>query len=91
MLDRGSSPQHFDRLRNGLRLQVARHGNLYVELRQARLKEGGWSNLFGATEQELDAGAGTAVFDELYKAGSEEIGTREALLGDQGRTRWRLA
>ena len=90
VLDRGTCPQHLDRLRNGLRLQVARHGQFYVELRQARLKEGGWSNLFAATEHELDAGAGTRAFDALYAAGAQAVGTREILLGDQGRTRSRL-
>ena len=55
-----------------------------------RLKANGHGNLFAADENELDAGAGVAVARELKRHGATRVGTRQELLGDEGRTRARL-
>jgi hypothetical protein len=86
--ERHGSPQRFDTLIERLRLPVtARDADLYVELRQVRLKPNGHGNLFSATETELDDGAGISVARELVRLGAIRVGTREDLLGDDGRSR----
>jgi hypothetical protein len=87
--DRCDAPPAFDRLASGSRLTVgeAPGGRALVELRQARLKGGNWSNLFKASLEELDAGARTDVVTALRDAGAVEVGTREDVLGDEGRRR----
>ena len=82
--DRCDAPQRFDRLVSGSRLTVQPG---LVELRQARMKPGGWSNLFKADLAELDDGAGTDVATALRDAGATDVGTREEVLGDTGRRR----
>jgi hypothetical protein len=89
--ERHDSPQRFDTLVERLRLPVvARGGAFYVELRHVRLKPNGRGNLFAPDEAELDAGAGMVVAEELRRHGAMRVDTREALLGDSGRTRQRL-
>ena len=84
--------------KGGLRLDIysVRKGpyksrdNLFCVLRQARVKrksENQWSNLFNATPIELDKGAGLDVQKVLEKAGAIDIGTREEILDEWGRTR----
>lgn len=87
-LDRHVSPQALDRLKQGLRLGIRRHhGRLQIDLAQARLKEGDWSNLYMASWEELDAGAGASVRDILSGLGAERFGNREGLIGDSSRRR----
>ena len=87
---RHRSPQRFDTLVERLRLPVTRRGSdLYAELRQARLKPNGRGNLFNASEADLDAGAGVPVVSELMRHGALVVGTREDVLGDDGRSRHR--
>jgi hypothetical protein len=89
--ERHDSPQRFDTLVERLRLPVAqRGGDLYAELRHVRLKPNGRGNLFAPSEKELDGGAGVQVARELRRHGALRVGTREDLLGDEGRTRGRL-
>jgi hypothetical protein len=89
--ERHDSPQRFDTLVERLRLTVHRRGDdLYAELRQVRLKANGRGNLFSATEDELDAGAGVSVARELEQHGAVRVGTRAALLHDEGPSRGRL-
>jgi hypothetical protein len=61
--------------------------DLYAELRQVRLKPNGRGNLFAASEPELDDGAGVSLVRELQRHGALLVGTREELLGDEGRSR----
>jgi hypothetical protein len=89
--ERHGSPQRFDTLVERLRLPVlSRGGELYVELRQVRLRPNGRGNLFAPDEAGLDAGAGLAVTGELVRHGATRVGTRGELLGDEGRTRSRI-
>ncbi len=89
--ERHDSPQRFDTLVERLRLPVMERGDdLYVELRQVRLKPNGRGNLFSASDAELDAGAGVRVAQALERHGAHEIGTRAELLDDRGPTRGRL-
>jgi hypothetical protein len=88
VIDRLQSPSRFDRLRHGLRLSVLRRGDLqYVELRQARMKDEHWSNLFVATREELAAGAGADVWSALMDVGAKAVGPREDILGGDERKR----
>jgi hypothetical protein len=88
---RHDSPQRFDTLVERLRLAVTeRDENLYAELRQVRLKPNGRGNLFAADEADLDHGAAVRVARELERHGALEVGTREELVGDDGRTRGRM-
>jgi hypothetical protein len=89
--ERHDSPQRFDTLVERLRLPVlSRGGDLYVELRQVRLKANGRGNLFAPDEEALDHGAGVLVARELERHGATSVGTREQLLSDEGRSRNRL-
>ena len=89
-VERHRSPQRFDTLVERLRLPVTQRGeDLYAELRQVRLKPNGRGNLFAASETELSDGAGVPVARELLRHGALLVGTREELLGDDGRTRHR--
>lgn len=89
--ERHHSPQRFDTLVERLRLPVMSLGTeLYVELRQVRLKANGRGNLFAPDESELDAGAGFAVARELKRHGATRVATRAELLADEGRTRHRV-
>lgn len=69
-----------------LRLTIQRRadGKHWCELRQARAKPAGWSNLVNASLSELDEGAGLDVAHELRAAGAAGVGTREDLLEDDG-------
>jgi hypothetical protein len=88
---RHDSPQRFDTLIERLRLPVSRRGHdFYAELRQVRLKPNGRGNLFAASEEDLDRGACVSVARQLERHGAGRVGTREELLGDDGRTRNRL-
>ena len=85
-------PEVLHRLKHGLRLAVQDTGDgvtSWVELRQARIKPGttpAWSNLFGATEEDLDRGAGLSVRRCLEGLGGQ-MGTRGSLLSEKGRRR----
>jgi hypothetical protein len=88
---RHDSPQAFDTLIERLRLPITRRGtDHYAELRHVRLKPNGRGNLFTPSVEELDAGAGVCVEDELLRHGAIRVGTREQLLADTGGTRGRL-
>lgn len=82
VLDRCDAPQRFDRLRSGLRLTVERVDDdlLLVTLRQARLRDDDWSNLFGASMNELNMAAGVDVDETLRRAGAAAVGDRRRLL-----------
>lgn len=88
--NRHNAPSRYDRLRQGLRLQVERNGDFHLELRQARLKTGEWSNLFSADKPALDTAAGADVGCLLKAAGATAVATREELFGDTGPARRRL-
>jgi hypothetical protein len=89
--ERHDSPQRFDTLVERLRLPVSRRGeHLYAEPRQVRLKPNGRGNLFAASEDELDDGAGVSVAHQLARHGADRTGTREELLNDDSRARARL-
>lgn len=90
VLDRGHSPQRYDRLVQGVRLGVQSHGDDRVcelPLRQNRIKPGDWSNLYKASLAELSTGAGLDVREALLDAGALEVGTRWEVLVDDGRRR----
>lgn len=88
VLDRGHSPQRYDRLVHGVRLGVQSHGDdRFCELRQNRMKPGDWSNLYKATLAELSRGAGLDVREALLDAGALEVGSRSEVLVDDGRRR----
>lgn len=88
VLDRGHSPQRYDRLVQGVRLGVQSHGDdRFCELRQNRIKPGDWSNLYKASLAELSKGAGLDVREILFDAGALEVGTRSEVLVDGGRRR----
>ena len=55
-----------------------------------RLKPNGRGNLFAASEDELDDGAGVSVAHQLARHGADRTGTREELLNDDSRARARL-
>ena len=88
--ERNASPPRFDTLVGRLRLDVAHHGQPYVELRQARLRANGRAGLFVPDLGELDSGAGIDVRATLLAHGASAVGTRAELLGDEGRTRTRF-
>mgnify|MGYP002629763491 FL=1 len=74
------------RLGQGLRLGTTIDGDrMMIELRIARMKDERWSNLFKATHGELDAGAGVDVAEVLSRFGGDQVGTREDVIGDDGR------
>lgn len=61
-----------------------------IELSQARIKaqgESGWSNLFMASQEELDEGAGLDVCAALVQAGARQSGTKAQLLHEGGTRR----
>lgn len=89
------TPEVLHRLTHGLRMSIQEvdgGAKGWVELRQARIKPGAtpiWSNLYGATEDELDEGAGVSVRECLEALGGR-MGTRASLLSDDGRKRHAL-
>lgn len=79
----------------GLRLGIFSAGpdRLSVELRQARVDISSpnlWSTLRNATWEQLDEGSGLDAFGILSDAGAVELGTKEEVLNDRGKTRNRL-
>jgi hypothetical protein len=86
---RFASPQRFDQLVERVRLGVRQLGGelLCVDLMQARLKSEHHCNLFVASAEELDAGAGIDVRASLTAAGAAEVATRAELLGDDSTRR----
>ena len=85
------TPLPLHRLTHGLRMSVMKGEGeeSFVELSQARIKTHEppfHSNLFKATERELDDGARLSVRKELEKLGAR-AGTREKVLGDPSRRR----
>jgi hypothetical protein len=89
-------PQAVRRLEKGalrLGIKVFDRHDANVELRQARVKvetQNFWSNLYSATPEQLDEGAGFNAFSILRSAGAKKIGTKEDLLGCSDKTRGRL-
>lgn len=78
-----------ERLEHGLRMGINRDPSvgLWAELRQARLEPARgphWSNLFKATLEELDEGAGLDVAALIAETCGGEVGERSAILGDSG-------
>lgn len=78
-----------ERLEHGLRMGINRDPSvgLWAELRQARLEpERGphWSNMFKATLEELDEGAGLDVAALIAETCGGEVGERSTILGDSG-------
>jgi serine/threonine-protein kinase len=81
-----------ERLEHGLRMGINRDPSvgLWAELRQARLEPARgphWSNLFQATLEELNEGAGLDVAAVIAETCGGEVGERSAILGDSGRRR----
>lgn len=77
-----------DSVEDRLRLTIQDDGpREWCELRQARATGERWSSLFRPTFAELDEAAGADVARELRARGALQVGTREAVLGDQGRRR----
>jgi hypothetical protein len=80
--------------RGSLRLGI--HGDSewdWIELRQARYKTDShnhWSNLFNATEKQLNEGAGIMVTGVLEDLGAFLVGTKRDILGVGDNTRGRL-
>ena len=88
---RHDSPQRFDTLIERLRLPIVAHGGeLYAELRHARLKSNHRGNLFVPDERMLDEAAGISVAAELQRFGARRVGPRAELLDDTGRAGGRL-
>lgn len=82
------TPLPLSRLGQGLRIGTQHvEGGLMVEMRQARLKDGSWSNVFLADEAQLDHGAGASVAQVLADFGVAAFGTRESIIGDTGKRR----
>lgn len=74
------------RLGQGLRLGTSIDGDrMMIELRVARMDDAKWSNMFKASREELDAGAGVDVAEVLRRFGGDEVGTREDVMGDDSR------
>ena len=74
------------RLGQGLRLGTTIDGDrMMIELRIARMDDQKWSNMFKATSEDLDAGAGVDVAEVLRRFGGDEVGTREDVIGDGSR------
>jgi serine/threonine protein kinase len=78
-----------ERLEHGLRMGINRDPSLglWAELRQARLEPARgphWSNLFKATLEELDEGAGLDVAALINETCGGQVGERSAILGDSG-------
>ena len=79
------------RLEGRLRLTVDRkHSFSICPLRLAKPVAESWANLFDVTLAELEEASGVPVARELKHAGAMDVGTREAVLDDTGRTRRRL-
>lgn len=89
--DRHDAAQRFDRLRSGLRV-TPHAGQLYVELRQARLKntETSGPTSFPPIAKSSTFGAGVDVVEALLTPGATAVDTREVLLGDRGPDRQRM-
>lgn len=74
----------FERLVQGCRLTVARHGDFQrIDLRQARMKDENWSNMKMATEEQLAGGLGEDVVELLKSFGAVRVGPRHELIGDE--------
>jgi len=86
---RHGSPERFDTLVERLRLTVLDYNGPYVELRHVKLRDNGRGGLFDADADALANAAGIDVVDVLRSLGASAVGTREGLLGDDGRTRRR--
>lgn len=84
--DKASTP--ISRLVRGCRLEVRKHESESLAiLRQARLKEDGWSNLFAADLNDLDEGAGICVAEALLTLGAITVGTKAEVIGATDRQR----
>lgn len=79
------------RLEGRLRLTIDRHRTFSLcALRLAVPKGESWANLHDATLAELGDASGVPVTRELKSVGAIDVGSRQALLEDSGRTRRRL-
>ena len=84
--DTFETPMPLSRLRQGLRMSVnSQEMGGMAELRQARItNDNGWSNLFQATSEEMNCGAGVDVESALRSFGATDYGTRGAVQGEIG-------
>ena len=83
-----SPSDRLKRLDGRLRLMVLPHGRTaFCELRLARPKGERWANLYKASLAELNAQTGVQIAELLREAGAQDVGSREALLGDTDRHR----
>ena len=87
--ERHDSPERFDTLVGRLRLDVAHHGQPYVELHRHGCARTVAPGLFVPDLGELDGGCGVDVRATLLAHGAIAVGMREELLGE-GRTRTRF-
>jgi len=87
-----TAPDGLHRLCHGLRMAIYYNETInweWVELSQARLKQGispDWSNLFKASEGELNRGSGLDVRSLMMNLGAS-FGERASVLGDKGKRR----
>jgi hypothetical protein len=89
-VERFGTPPPYDTVLGRLRISVdAIEDELFMELRQARLKSGGRAQVASATLEELDEGAGVSVRSALRNLGAS-VGTKELLLSRRDQTRDRL-
>jgi hypothetical protein len=85
VVSRHDSPELYDVLKERLRLGVLRHGDRsYVELSQARLRDGRWANLYKAGLDELSRGAGADVKERLLELGAHLVDTRQVAFNERG-------
>lgn len=78
-----------ERLEHGLRMGINRDPSVghWAELRQARLEPARgphWSNLFQATCEELDEGAGLDIAEVIAECCGGSVGERAAILAESG-------
>jgi hypothetical protein len=82
LIEANKATDAISRLVRGCRLEIREQAsNSLAILRQARLKEGGWSNLFAASLDELDEGAEMLVAEALLNLGAISVGTKADVIG----------
>lgn len=89
-VERHDTPPPYDTVVDRLRVSVDPiEGDVFMELRQARINAGGRAQVAPATFEEIDEGAGVSVLSVLRGLGGQ-VGTKQALLGRRDQTRDRL-
>lgn len=90
VVERNETPPPYDTVVGRLRISVDPiEEDLFMELRQARIKHDGRAQVVAASLEELDEGAGTSVSRALRDLGAQ-VGTKEVLLGRKDQTRNRM-